>query len=303
MQISGPNLLPFTYDKQILLVNSIMTTSRHVPCWQHTILLLFCLYRCDTRVANYYHACRSLVGKPRCSHCRMANVPVGLSNVSSWQAAEAVKNGTRRLLQSSVDTFSTDVWTELIPINNYTATRLWSSIVPGIKTLSAAAGYPMTIKFRNATVYTRLAGEPLAVITTDPASASGSIISASQSSGGGGGGLSGGAIAGIVLGAVAGLVLLAALAAFVLLRLRRGRRRRQEHKVVHADDKYDVGKDAYGSDGTTGTFSRWAASRAQRLHHLSQAEGPPRRRTACLHGFCPGCCLKAAVLTNGLKLP
>lgn len=226
LEISGPNLLPFTYDKQILLINSIMTTSR------------------------------------------MANVPVGLSNISNWQAAEAAKNGTRRLLQSSVDTFSTDVWTELIPINNFTATSLWSAIAPSIKTLSAAAGYPMTVKFRNATVYTRLAGQPLAVISTEPASASGTTLAPQPPGGGGGGGsLSGGAIAGIVIGAVAGLVLLAALAAFLLLRLRR--RQRQEHKVVLADDKYAMGKDIYGSSGTTGTFSRWAAFRAKHLRCLS----------------------------------
>lgn len=187
-------------------------------------------------------------------------MPIGLSNISSWQAAQAARNGTRRLLQSSVDTFSTDVWTELIPINNYTATSLWSAIAPGILSFSAAAGYPMTVKFRNATVYTRLAGQPLAVVTSEPISVTASTAGSSQSSGGGSGGLSGGAIAGIVIGALAGVLLLAAVAAFLLWRLRR---RRQEVAVMEngkangkAADRDMVGKDMYGSSSTTYTFSR-----------------------------------------------
>lgn len=60
--------------------------------------------------------------------CRVANVPIALANVSSWRAAESVRNGTRRLLQNPADTFLTDVWTELIPINNFAAAQVLGSL-------------------------------------------------------------------------------------------------------------------------------------------------------------------------------
>ena len=84
----------------------------------------------------------------------------------------------------------------------------------------------MAVKFRNATVYTRLQGQRFAAISTEPATASGSTVVDGQAAGGSGGALSGGAIAGIVVGSIAAVVLLAALAAFGLMRLRK--RRRQE---------------------------------------------------------------------------
>lgn len=50
-------------------------------------------------------------------------MPIALTNVSSWQAAEAARNGARPLLQSSAGKFAVDLWTELIPINNFTAAQ------------------------------------------------------------------------------------------------------------------------------------------------------------------------------------
>ena len=51
-------------------------------------------------------------------------MPIGLANVSDWRAAAAARNGTRRLLQTPVDRFTIDVWTELIPNRNLTATQV-----------------------------------------------------------------------------------------------------------------------------------------------------------------------------------
>lgn len=134
--------------------------------------------------------------------------------------------------------------------------QVWSNIVPGIRAATAAAGYPMSVTFQNATVYTRLKGQPLAAISTEPASAAGSTAVQAQAPGSGGGGLSGGAIAGIVIGAIAGLILLAALAAFGFMRLRK--RRQQElpvadYKVPAADYKGP----AHDPHGSSATASRW----------------------------------------------
>ena len=137
--------------------------------------------------------------------------------------------------------------------------QMWPTIAPGIRAFTQAAGFPMGVKFRNATVYTRLEGQPLAIISTEPASAAGSITVNGQAAGSSGsGGLSGGAIAGIVIGAVAGVLLLVALVAFCCLRLRR---RRQQ-------DPAEIGKlgggmvkpvqtQAHRTNGSNGSIDRW----------------------------------------------
>ena len=93
--------------------------------------------------------------------------------------------------------------------------QMWPAIAPGVRAFTKAAGYPMTLRLRNATVYTRLKGQPLAIISTEPGAASSSIIvqgqdEASRNSSG----LGGGAIAGLVAGVIAGILELAALVAF-----------------------------------------------------------------------------------------
>jgi hypothetical protein len=133
---------------------------------------------------------------------------------------------------------------------------MWPVIAPGIKSFTKAAGYAMTLKFRNATVSTRLKGQPLAAISTEPVSAPGSITVQGQEAGSSsGGGLSGGAIAGIVAGCIAGILLLAALVVFGVRRLRR--RRQQEV----ADGKLGGGKPkavlAHKMSGSDGSASRW----------------------------------------------
>ena len=136
---------------------------------------------------------------------------------------------------------------------------MWPIIAPGIRAFTNAAGYPMAVTFRNATVYMRLQGQPLATIRTEPATASGSVTVDSQAAGdSGSGGLSGGAIAGIVIGAIAGVLLLAALAAFGFLRLRK--RRRQE-----AADSAKLGGgmvkpvqiQTHRTNGSNGSIHRW----------------------------------------------
>lgn len=147
--------------------------------------------------------------------------------------------------------------------------QMWPIIAPGIKSFTTAAGYAMALKFRNATVSTRLEGQPLAAISTEPLSAPGSItVQGQEAARSSSGGLSGGAIAGIVAGAIAGLLLLAALAALGVRQLRR--RRQQEI----ADRKLGGGKPqavhARRTSGSAGSASRWETD-LHKLHHIHYA--------------------------------
>jgi hypothetical protein len=105
--------------------------------------------------------------------------------------------------------------------------QMWPQIAPGIRAFTKAAGFPMLVTLQNATVYTRLKGRPLALISTEPATAAGSVtIQGQEAESSSSRGLSGGAIAGVVVGSVAAVVLLAALAAFGFLRLRKRRQQK-----------------------------------------------------------------------------
>ena len=132
----------------------------------------------------------------------------------------------------------------------------------------------MTLKFRNATVYTRLKGQPLAAISIEPGAAPSSIIIQGQdaTSSSSGGNLSKGAIAGIVAGCIAGVLLLAALAAFGFRRLRR----RRQQKA--ADRKLGGGKTravpAHKMSGSHGSTSRWEAGYKE-LHNRGFAADLP----------------------------
>ena len=118
----------------------------------------------------------------------------------------------------------------------------------------------MGVTFRNATVYMRPEGQPLAAISTEPATAAGSVTVNGQAAGtSGGGGLSSGAIAGIVIGAIAGVLLLAALAAFGFLRLRK--RRQQEaadSRKLDGGMVKPVQTQAHRTNGSNGSMNRWA---------------------------------------------
>jgi hypothetical protein len=128
---------------------------------------------------------------------------------------------------------------------------MWRTVAPGIRAFTAAAGYAMAVSFRNATVYTRLQGQPFAAISTEPATASGSTVVDGEAAGSSGGGLSSGAIAGIVVGSLAAVALLAALAAFVFLRLRKRRQREADSKVGVMPPKPVHRHRPDGSNGST----------------------------------------------------
>ena len=143
--------------------------------------------------------------------------------------------------------------------------QMWPMLAPGIEAFTKAAGYAMTLKLRNATVYTRLKGRPLAAISTEPVAAPGSITVQGQEAGSSSSSsLSGGAIAGIVAGSIAGVLVLAALAAFGMLRLRRGRQQKA------ADRKLGGGKPkavhTHKTTGSDGSASRWEAALHKLLH-------------------------------------
>ena len=110
-------MLPFTYDKQMLLVDAILTSSRLIQAQ--------CLSTCSFRaIPGWLLAMITL--SSHCCHrcCRLAGVPIATANVSDWRAAAAARNGTRRLLQTPVDSFAVDLWTELIPSSNLTAAQV-----------------------------------------------------------------------------------------------------------------------------------------------------------------------------------
>ena len=115
--------------------------------------------------------------------------------------------------------------------------QVWSMLATPISNATAAYGYPITSKLLNATTYTRLAAQPLAIITTE--NASGQTITL----GSGSSGLAAGAIAAIVICAVLAAAAVVALAAFLLVR-RRQRRRSELYAVP-------VGKELYSSSFTT----------------------------------------------------
>ena len=143
--------------------------------------------------------------------------------------------------------------------------QMWPIIAPGISSFTKAAGYAMTLKFRNATVSTRLQGQPLAAISTEPVAAPGSItVQGQQAGSSGGGGLSGGAIAGIVAGCIAGVLLLAALAVFSVRRLRRRRQREVEDRKLGGGKPQPV--HARRTSGSNGSTSRWEAWLHKLLH-------------------------------------
>lgn len=135
---------------------------------------------------------------------------------------------------------------------------MWPIIAPGIRAFTNAAGYPMAVTFRNATVYMRLQGQPLATISSEPATAAGSITVNGQAAGGtGGGGLSSGAIAGVVIGAIAGVLLLAALAAFGFLRLRRRRQQEADSTKLGGGMVKPVQIQTHRTNGSNGSIHRW----------------------------------------------
>jgi hypothetical protein len=134
--------------------------------------------------------------------------------------------------------------------------QMWPVIAPGIRAFTKAAGYAMALKFQNATLSARLKGQPLAAISTEPASAPGSVTVQGQEAGSSsGGGLSGGAIAGIVAGCIAGVLFLAALAVFGVRRLRRRRLQQVEDRKLGGEKAAH----AHRTSGSNGSTSRWEA--------------------------------------------
>ena len=123
----------------------------------------------------------------------------------------------------------------------------------------------MTLKVRNATVYTRLKGRPLAAVSTEPVAAPGSITVQGQEAGSSSSsGLSGGAIAGLVAGSIAGVLVLAALAAFGMLQLRRGRQQKAADRKLGGGNLMAV--HAHRTSGSNGSASRWGAWLRKLLH-------------------------------------
>ena len=116
----------------------------------------------------------------------------------------------------------------------------------------------MDVTLRNATVYTRLIGQPLAILSTEPATSPGSVDVQGQAAGSSStGSLNSWAIAGIVVGCIAAVALLVALAVFGFLRLRR---RRQQ---AVADRKLGVTTSEavhwYIANGNSSSTSRWGS--------------------------------------------
>ena len=79
LQLSGYNLVPFTFDKQVLLLSTIYSIFQcappHAPAVAVFSALHWTLLPADLRRAD--------------------GLPIGNVNVSDWRAAEAVKNGSR----------------------------------------------------------------------------------------------------------------------------------------------------------------------------------------------------------------
>lgn len=133
--------------------------------------------------------------------------------------------------------------------------QMWPQIAPGIKAFTKAAGFPMALTFKNSTDFTRLKGQPLASITTEPAAAAGSAVVNGQDAGSSSssGGLSSGASAGIAVGIIAVVALLAALAAFGFLRLRKQRQQEAADRKLKSFAPAPLRR--HKLDGSTGSTS------------------------------------------------
>lgn len=65
------------------------------------------------------------------------------------------------------ETVRVNYWTQSIPIPNGTITEVWDGVAAGLKTVSTRRGFPMSVRFLNATVYNLLAGELEALVSDD----------------------------------------------------------------------------------------------------------------------------------------
>mmetsp|Transcript_9435 Transcript_9435/g.28385 ORF Transcript_9435/g.28385 Transcript_9435/m.28385 type:complete len:761 (-) Transcript_9435:1123-3405(-) len=200
IEITGQNLTPFTFDKQMVFLQSLFDSANNasVP-----------------------------MGLMNFSDWQAAQAAPDLSGSARRMA--------RRLLQDSAATqrIKVDLWTQVIPpfnrfitnsteggvlFANQTMAQLWASTYSGIRNLTNTRGFPMSATFSNATVISRLANATQAFVTTEDASPVPPSSDVGSITGGSGGGstLSSGAIAGITIG-IAAATFAALFAAWVLL--------------------------------------------------------------------------------------
>lgn len=96
----------------------------------------------------------------------------------SWEDAEMATDVSRRRRNrralagygqtaAADETVRLNYWTQSIPIPNGTIAEVWDGVAAGLETVSTRRGFPMSVRFLNATVYNQIAGELEALVSDD----------------------------------------------------------------------------------------------------------------------------------------